>query len=179
MHQLNVFNNPKLPLRYPKNWVTMTRTFLKSLKWGYQRVTRGFADCDAWNLDCYYLNLFHETLNYFAEHHCGYPGDKEFDIDEKWTAYLKEMAQLFFQANESNDYYSTPEADKWWEWIQTHPAKQVEEKIGGMDLYRYEREESPYNKSMLRESKANRIKREADFNKAWRMLGHVFWNLWD
>ena len=163
MNKLNVFNNPKLPWRYPSNWIKHVRMFFRSFKYAYQRITRGFADCDIWDLDSYYLDIFNGTLNYLADHHCGYPGHGEFDTDEKWTAYLKEMAQKFYQANESNEYYDTPNEKKWWKWIEENSNS----------------EDNPYSKDMFNEEKFLAWRREQDMREGLDMMKHIFFHLWD
>ena len=164
MNELNVFKNPYYKWRYPSCWIKNIRMFFRSFKYAYQRITKGYANCDVWDLDSYYLTLMHDTLNYLAEHHCGYPGDKEFPEDEDWTKYLKDMAQFFYQAKESNNYYPTPEEDKWYEWVKTHGHKA---------------ENNPYIKTMMEETKINSFNRCDDMKKGFEMLQHVFFHLWD
>ena len=179
MNSLNVFNNPYYKWRYPSCWLKNIRMLLHSIKYAYQRVTKGYANCDTFDLDNYYLNIFTGTLNHLADNHWGYPGNDEFDTDEKWTAYLKEMAQKFYQANESNEYYDTPEADKWWEWVQQHPGTWKKEKVGNMELSRHVREDGPYDKSMMEEDRFLAWCREQDMREGLDMMKHVFFSLWD
>ena len=161
MHKLNVFNNPKLPLRYPKNWLRMTRTFFRSFKWAYQRITRGIANCDCWDWNSTILAYLNEGLDWFINHTISYPGDDEFPTYESWINYLKEIKQLLYRADETNEYYPTPCGDLWWTTVQRGE------------------ENADLVKAMGEEAKSNDRLREQDFNKAWEMLGHVFWNLWD
>ena len=179
MNRLNVFKNPYYRWRYPSCWWKNIRMFFRSFKYAYQRITRGWADCDTWDLDNYYLDLFNGTLNHLAEHHMGYPGNDEFDTDEKWTAYLKEMAQQFYRANESNEFYDTPEADKWWEWVQQHPPTWEKENVNGVELHRYIREDGPYDKTMMEEDHMLTYLRHKDMENGLDMLKHVFNQLWD
>ena len=165
MNRLNVFKNPYYKWRYPSCWIKNIKMFYRSFEYAYQRITRGYADCDTFDLDSYYLDIFNGTLNHLADNHWGYPGTEEFPEDEDWIKYLKEMAQLFYQANESNEYYPTPEGDKWWEWIKTHHHSSTED--------------NPYGKAMFEEEKENSNKRIHDFHKAWDMMGKVFFHLWD
>lgn len=169
-----------LPWRYPLNWHKNIALFFRRFKWAYQRATRGFANCDIWDLDSYYLDLFHDSLKYLADNHWGWPGNEDFPEDEDWTKYLKEMAQLFYQAEEANNFYPTPEGDKWVKWLEDHSDDQwVNEIVGDMTLKRYEGKENPYSKTMFEEDQENDKKRMADFEKAWGMLGKVFFDLWD
>lgn len=163
MNRLNVFNNPYSKWTYIPGWPKNIRMFFRSFKYAYQRITKGFANSDTWDLDNYYLNIFSGTINYLADHHWGYPGHGEFQDDESWTKYLKDMAQKFYNANETNEAYPTPEADKWWEWILQHDG----------------RESNPYAESMFEESNEIDKIRDKEMHEGMKMLDHVFWNLWD
>ena len=180
MNQLNVFNNPYYKWYYPQYWHKNIRMFFRSIKYAYQRITKGYADCDTFNLDNYYLNIFTGTLNHLADNHWGYPGNDEFPDDESWTKYLKEMAQLFYQSQESNNYYPTPEGDKWSAWLDEHPnGNWIEDMLNEKPVKRYDSDANPYSKSMFEEDLENAKKRDADFRKAWDMMGKVMFSLWD
>ena len=163
MNQLNVFNNPYYKWYYPQYWHKNIRMFFRSIKYAYQRITKGYANCDTFDLDNYYLNIFTGTLNHLADNHWGCPGNEEFPKDEDWTKYLKEMALKFYNANESNEAYPTPEADKWWKWIEEHD-KNID---------------NSYSETMFQEANENDKKRDKEMHEGMKMLDHVFWNLWD
>ena len=163
MNRLNVFNNPYYKWYYPQYWYKNIRMFIHSIKYAYQRITKGYANCDTFDLDSYYLDIFNGTLNHLADNHWGYPGNDEFPDDESWTKYLKDMAQKFYNANETNEAYPTPEADKWWEWIQQHNG----------------REDNPYAESMFKEDNEIDKIRDKEMHEGMKMLDHVFWHLWD
>lgn len=168
----NVFKQLYSPWRYPSNWPRNIRLFFRRYKWAYQRASRGYADCDLWDMSDWLLQLFTDSLNDFADNHMGYPGDEEFDTDEKWTEYLKEMAQLFYQAQESNQYYSTPIAEEWDKWITEHPIQFDENgKIVRPDF--------PKWKEFLKEDRENAKKRETDVFRGLMKMAHVWFSLWD
>ncbi len=151
MNQLNVFNYAN---RYSfKSW-------FRVFKYAYQRVVRGYADCDIYNLDFYYLSLFEESLKSLAKESHGYPS--EFDTYQNWINYLNEMAQKFYQANESNNFYKTPQSDKWYAWIEEHPA-----------------EDNPYINDMIEEENMNYLARQKDMQDGLDMMKKVFFDLWD
>ena len=179
MNQLNVFNNPYYKWYYPQYWHKNIRMFFRSIKYAYQRITKGYADCDTFNLDNYYLNIFSGTLNNLADNHWGYPGNDEFPDDESWTKYLKEMALKFYNANESNEVYPTPEADKWWKWIEEHPNNSYCEKDEHGQFVSKRKEENPYSTSMFKEENENSKKRDKDMHEGMKMLDNVFFMLWD
>ena len=161
MHPLNVFNNPKLPLKYPKNWISMFRAYRRSFKYAYQRITRGIADCDYWDLDSYLLKIFVQGLDLLLKNQCGYPGNDEFPTPESWDKYLKEMREYFYRADESNNYYPTPKEKIWWHGVEAG-------------------EEDPdAAKAMCNEASTNAKRRERDLKKGLDMMKHVFFLLWD
>ena len=171
MNQLNVFNNPYYKWYYPQHWHENIRMFFRSIKYAYQRITKGYANCDTFDLDNYYLNIFTGTLNHLADNHWGWPGNEEFPEDEDWTKYLKEMALKFYNANESNEAYPTPEADKWWEWIKEHPFDKKDPDFADR--------ENPYSESMFQEGIRIDEERDKEMHEGMKMLDHEFWNLWD
>ena len=164
----NVFKKGYVPWRYLTNWPTNIHCFFRNFKWAWQRATRGYADTDVWDMYGWLLNVLSDAINYLAEHHMGWPGNEQFPEDMNWTEYLKQIAQLFYQANEMNEFYPTTERDRWWQWYQD---KSVEEqaKCGS----------NPYSERMFKEDNENAVKRDADFHAAWKMMEDVFWHLWD
>ena len=161
MHPLNVFNNPKLPLRHPKNWIATIKMLRRSFIYAYQRITRGIADCDYWDFDHYLLKILPSGLDLLIQNQHGWPGTDQFPTPESWDAYLKEIRDKFYRADETNEYYPTPYGDLWWAGVQAG-------------------EEDPdIAKAMCNEDLSNQEKRNADFKQAWQMMGEVFFNLWD
>ena len=152
---------------YPKFWWKNISLFFRRFKWAYQRATRGYADCDVCDMDNWILNLFHGALNHLADNHWGYPYSEKFPTDTDWTSYLHEMAYLFYKADEDNDAYSHPVYDKWVAYLQEHPNINILQ------------DENPYNKEMYLEGFELSKKRQEDFEKAWKMMGEVFFSLWD
>ena len=163
MAQLNILKQNYSPWRYISNWPRNIKLFFRRYKWAYQRATRGYCDYDIWDLDYFYTNLFVESLNQMANVAEGYPGNEKFPTYESWTRYLRKVARLFYQSLEANNYYATPEEEKWWDWIQKHPRSK----------------DNPFSDSMINEAKENDKKRNADFEKAWEMMGEIHGNLWD
>lgn len=161
MHPLNVFNNPKLPLKYPVNWVRTIRSWSYSLKYAYQRITRGVADCDYWDLDHYFLQIFVQGLDLLIKYQHGYPGTEEFPTSESWDIYLKEMRDCFYRADENNNYYPTPKEELWWQGVEAG-------------------EEDPdAAKAMSQEAINNQELRNQDLETGLNMMKHCFFSLWD
>lgn len=76
------------------------------------------------------------------------------------------MAQKFYNGNEGNNIYPTPEEDKWWHWIELHPK----DMIGKSD--------NPYIKFMCAEAQINASKREKDIQEGLKMIAKVWYHLW-
>ena len=71
-------------VRYPPPW--------RRAKWNWQRMRRGWADCDAWSLDCYIARVLSGAVLQLAKGHA-YPGEgTEWDTPEKWEAHLKNLS---------------------------------------------------------------------------------------
>ena len=132
--------------------------FCRVTRWSWQRITRGFADCDVWQLDCYYATLFTESLRYLDKIRHGYPGEM---TSEEWSAYLQEMAELFYRCVESNDYYHNTAFDEYWN-------------LPDDDLRKEE-----MRREYLRVEYENFKKMEADKDKAFDMMKRMFFHHWD
>lgn len=102
MSELNVFKYDYSPWRYPSNWFRNIRQFFRNIHWGWQRATKGFCDRDTWWLGDYYKVLIHDSLLRLDETQFGYPGIEPWDTPEKWSLYIQEMAQHFYNAYEGN-----------------------------------------------------------------------------
>lgn len=62
--------------------------------WRYQRMTRGWSDCDAWNLDTYLACILAGGLEWLAENAHGWPGE-EGQTYEDWQQELRQAAEWF------------------------------------------------------------------------------------
>jgi len=166
---VNVFKRGYMSWRRPVNWGINIKHFFHTIKDGWQRATKGYADSDVWNLDGYLLQVLSGSLKHLADNHWGWPGNDAFPTDEDWTRFLTDMADKFYRANDENRFYPHPEEDKWWDWCEKHPGPKV---YTGTD-------DNPFVNSMLEESEQIREKEERDFAEAWSAIGEYFWLLWD
>src|SRR6185437_7285184 len=69
-----------------------SRTYTQPLLWSYQRVTRGWADCDIWSLDDHLNTWLPDALEQLKRAH-GYPS--EFENQEPWNEILDKMIEGF------------------------------------------------------------------------------------
>ena len=74
-----------------KYWLTL-RTYTQPLIWSYQRVTRGWADCDTWSLDDHLNTWLPDALERLKSTGHGYPNEL---TEEKWNKILDKMAEGF------------------------------------------------------------------------------------
>ena len=81
-------HRPRYYLRHPFEWMGDK---WKELKWARQRVVRGYADCDMWNLDSWFAAVLPDMLNQFAEDAHGWP-DGTFETFEDWQQWLRDTA---------------------------------------------------------------------------------------
>lgn len=65
--------------------------FTRYLKYRRQRIQRGFADCDTWNLDEYFIKLMADGLREYVKQTNGYPS-QSFNTFEDWCAHLTSIA---------------------------------------------------------------------------------------
>lgn len=71
------------------------RTYTRALRWGYQRASRGYADCDLWSIDAYLCGILVPGLKQFRDQTHSHPGDLTF---EEWQAKVDVMI-VGFQAH--------------------------------------------------------------------------------
>ena len=81
--------------------------FFKSIKCAWQRATKGYCYRDTWDLDCFYTQLFIDSLTEFKENLHGAPAEfydeNLVNQSEPWEAYLTEMVQHFYNSLEENE----------------------------------------------------------------------------
>ena len=111
-NKLNIFTGGYMPW-YPRNWWNNIKHFFRTIKWGWQRATKGYSDYDTWNLDAYYSNMIIASLSQFRAKANGYPYYMN-DIEE-WYAILDKIIFLLKQANEDEPLEEKNELAKWYE----------------------------------------------------------------
>lgn len=89
---LNVFSF-SLDWRY---YLRHPIAFLKDIKYktiaAYHRVRYGYCDVDVWELCEWFLTIMPQMLRQLAGDGVAYPGNEEFDTEEKWEAWLQQLA---------------------------------------------------------------------------------------
>lgn len=172
-NKLNIFTNGYMPW-YPRNWWDNIKHFFRTIKWGWQRATKGYSDYDTWNLDVYYSNILIASLSQFRAEATGYPCYMN-DIEE-WYAILDKIIFLLKQANEDEPLEEKNELAEWYEeYLSTKTLNFTKvEKISSKDdeetkakvLQYYKREEELYE---IRKQK---------HKEAFELLTEYFGDLW-
>lgn len=85
-----------------------------AVKWSFQRITRGYCDCDWFNLSYWFSEVVPCMLRELIDG-AGHPYDM---LPEEWERYLAEMASHIENTQEEvweklNQYDSDKEKDKW------------------------------------------------------------------
>lgn len=154
--------------------------FCRSLKYGWQRTTKGYCDSDLWNLDHFYSWLFVHSLKDFKRNLHGAP-DRFFDRGAdneiaRWEDYIDKMISHFWGSIEGNIENEYSEAFSNLPWFDLEETKFLSKE-------EREKEDDKWKKE-IRESYFNREKelsewRKAEREKALMMLNEVFDDLWD
>ena len=175
-NKLNVFQ--KSPYKWWHFWDRI-KFHKRDLKFAWQRVTRGYCDADAWDLDHFYLQLFVDSLTTFKENLHGAPSDlfnSETEDENKqiqpWVDYLERMIRYFSEAIEENHAFENPykeeymknlESVNFWEFNNKHLTEEYKEL---REKY-YDVEEE------------NAKKRKLSLHKGFEMMLERFHDLWD
>lgn len=131
------------PFRFGKTLLRLP----KELKWKWQRMQRGWADCDTWSLDRYISDVLIGSLTHLKENNhslpmsfCGemkmrkngtwYHTVSDEDASKAWNACLQEMIDGFGSKDKEDDLenpdFSDPVAKAaWYAEIERLQAKQT------------------------------------------------------
>ena len=161
------------------------RLYIGVVKNVYQRVTRGWADCDTWSLDSHLAEIIPEMINHLKNTKQGIPSevfpkdyndndiaaalkteedDKVYaEAERKWNSILDEII-LGFQAYQRVQDHDWP--DHFNQKLETSTG--VNAKLGIRD--------SKYDWDSIYAWKAERM---TEFHHAMELLTEYFSNLWD
>lgn len=148
------------------------KQFFRNIKWAWQRVTKGYADYDTWDLDYWLVRLLPQAIRTLESGLHGHPYDM---TEEEWHAYLLEMAAHF-------ENYSTE-----WENPIELPSFSIEELFikDGQKLHRLSIDEiknpdyQEKRKLWLEEEKKHAEYIKEELHKGLSMMEARFGDLWD
>ena len=177
-NELNIFKGGYLPW-YPRNWWDNIRYFFRTIKWAWQRATKGYSDYDTFDLDVYYSRLMISSLSQFREDTRVYPG--YMDSIEEWYAILDKIIFLLKQSNEDEPLEEKNELEEWYnEHLETSTFSFVEVKKG---VRKYVDNDDAETKEKIkqyykREDELYEIrkqKRKEAFDLMAEYFGHLWW----
>lgn len=180
----------------------------KCIRWSWQRIVRGYADCDKWNMYHYLQNLIPEMLQDMRDNCHGSPGylGENYTNDagilvndtchEKWDQILDHMIFLWRESDEytctrknpyDKEYHKAYDEfeDKygfWGEKLQTEAELEENRKSGGGGTIHFMDELPEYkeisNRYFEEERKLERYRSKCK-DEALDFLKEHFYALWD
>lgn len=187
--------------------IAKIKYFRKCVRWSCQRIIRGYADCDKWNMYHYLQNLIRDMLQDLRNNRHGSPGylGENYTNSEgilvndtchkEWDKILDRMIFLWTELNEYtcsriNPYeeeYSeaqrafTDEYGLFGEKLQTEAELEENRKLGGVRTVHFMDELPKYKeiseKYFAEEKKLDIYRNEAK-NEAFDMMKEYFFDLW-
>lgn len=113
-NQLNVFTLGYDSWRRPHNWPHNIKNFFRTIKWAWQRATKGYCTWDLWDLDAHLIQLLPTALRDFKKDNIGHPAEL---TPEEWDKTIDEMIDHFEKA-----YLYTYSPEKYCESYDTYKA---------------------------------------------------------
>ena len=147
----------------PKFWFSNLKQFFRNLKFARQRIKRGYADCDTWEMDAFLSVLISEMLIDLSQNSHGCPYGKD---EEGWKQELLNAAFDLYDACYDSDE-SLDELDNLLDGIAIAKAVGAQ---GEIEQYRKE-----YCENLLQ----NENLREQSKDRALDWLKANWYNLWD
>lgn len=99
------------------------REIKNRIKWSRQRMTRGYADTDCWNVDDYLQILIPNMLENLRENRCGAPIiNRDLSI-EGWDQILDRMIFLWREADENTCTRKNPYEEEYFKALKEFEAK--------------------------------------------------------
>ena len=103
----------------PLRWWKAFKRIPREIKWKYQRMKRGWADCDVWDMDKYLAEVVPQMLAKLRDNHNGCPheyfdGSKDGNECEAWENKLNELIDGFRKARkvQNMEYENAEECEK-------------------------------------------------------------------
>ena len=162
----------------PLNWWRLPGCWYRTIKWAWQRATRGFSDLDCWDLYNFYLELFEASLKHLAECNVGcpnkyYDSSKPGDKGWMWRDILNKIANCFKEAHEDKTSYINPYKDEYLESLKLEKTSDGYYKLNSEEINK-----KLYEKYLEEEKKIFEW-RNKNLKDGLDMLKEDFWNLWD
>ena len=167
-------------VRHPFSWF---HDIITKIKWAHQRITRGYADTDWYELCYWMIGVLAPMLEDFSDHHCGHPIGEDGFTEESWSAYLKDIARHIRNASEDQSEQINEYGVFWDKTLgEIHKHKNVYIDNDGVihhvipDLT--EEQDIIKQKYYQREIEIYKW-RCKEIQTAFKMIGDHFFDLWD
>lgn len=188
--------------------IARIKYFRKCVRWSWQRIVRGYADCDKWNMYRYLQNLIPDMLQDLRDDRHGSPGHlgKNYansdgilvndTCHEEWDKILTHMIFLWRESNEYTCTRTNPYEEEYWkahreftdkygflgEKLQTEAELEENRKRGGGGTVHFMDELPEYKEIseqyFAEERKLDKYRDEVK-NEALDMMKEYFFHLWD
>ena len=154
-----------------RNIFKAIKRFFRKLKWAYQRATKGYCEFDVWDMSMWFIDVVPNMLEDLANNGHGYPGNSQFDTFEKWSTYLKDLADKFRQADE--DYCEERNL------YEDEFNKRVDEALKQDALRVNVFCDDDFSHNYFKEEVRIQDVRNGYLDEAFENFRKVFWELWD
>ena len=176
----------------------------RDIKYAWQRIMRGYADCDIWSIDSWFLSVIPDMLLQLKDTRHGSPGilGENYTNEDgilvndtchgEWDAILSEMIWLFRESDESTCRKVNPYEEEHSRIFNEFEEKygifgqklmtEEEKSISGDIRVHFARELPEYQEAeefYFAEEKRLEEYREECKDKAFEMFSKWFWYLWD
>ena len=157
---MNIFHLSWSARYYLRHPVKFIREFFRMFKWAKQRIVRGYADRDWWDMDVWFLAVIPSMLRDFAKKGNSYP--YEFETLKQWADYLNSIADKL----ESTTVEASNSRNKYWASYHNNilDEHEFDEKVRILYWNNY--------KEIQKENEENR-------KEAFDMMCKHFEDLWD
>lgn len=119
-------NSLKMAVHYSRDKIKLfayIREIKNRIKWSRQRMTRGYADTDCWNVDDYLQILIPNMLEKHRENHLGVPLiDGKPLSTEEWEQILDRMVFLWREADENTCTRKNPYEEEYFKALKEFEA---------------------------------------------------------
>lgn len=164
---------------FTRPW-SLAKYIKRSLKWSWQRITRGFSDGDIWWMQAYLQMLLPDMLQYLKDHRMGSPvclghTDKPEDdsCHEEWDKVLDQMIFLWRESYEYSSSKKNPYIEEYMEILDKYGPD-----TGFAMMWNNPKYKKTLDKYEKAEGEINQYREECK-DKALDMLKEYFYYLWD
>lgn len=174
MH-INCLTDFPYSIRY---YLTHPHKFIRqcwmNIKAAWQRITKGYANYDIWDMDHYILEILSRMLRQLATRANGYPGHEPFTTYEEWIKWLQAMATRL-EALQTNWTETQNEYEE--EYFNALEARR--QIIDNQIIYAQDNELKILHDKWLKRAEELNEQQQVETIKVFEELGRYWYLLWD